>query len=95
MDEGKLLAANEIQNRLLHLPGWSSEGRSIQKTFRFTTYMEGVDFANKVADAAEAANHHPDMNVGYKRVVVTLTTHSANGIPQNDIGLAIELQKYC
>ena len=61
MDEVKLLAANEIQDRLLHLPGWSSDGRSIIKSFNFTTYMEGVAFANRVADTAELANHHPDI----------------------------------
>lgn len=94
MDEVKLLAANEIQDRLLHLPGWSSDGRSIIKSFNFTTYMEGVAFANRVADTAELANHHPDMILGYKRVVVTLTTHSAQGITQRDIDLAMELQGY-
>ena len=95
MDEGKLLAANEIQNRLPHLPGWSIDGRSITKSFNFTTYMEGVTFANKVADSAEASNHHPDMILGYRRVVVTLTTHSAKGITQKDIDLATELQGVC
>ena len=95
MDEGKLLAANEIQNRLLHLLGWSTDGSSITRTFNFTGYMDGVAFANRVADAAEAANHHPDMILGYKRVVVTLTTHSAKGITQKDIDLATELQGYC
>ena len=94
MDKEKLLAANEIQNRLLHLPGWSSDGRSITKFFNFTTYMEGVAFANRVADAAEESNHHPDMVLGYKMVVVTLTTHSAKGITQKDIDLATELQGY-
>ena len=57
--------------------------------------MEGVAFANRVADAAEASNHHPDMILGYKRVVVILTTHSAKGITQKDIDLATELQGYC
>ena len=95
MDEGKLLAANEIQNLLLHLPGWSSDGRLITKSFNFMTYMEGVVFANRVADAAEDSNHHPDMILGYKRVVVMLTTHSAKGITQKDIDLATEIQGYC
>ena len=95
MDEGKLLAANEIQNRLPHLPGWSIDGRSITKSFNFTTYMEGVVFANRVAEAAEDSNHHPDMILGYRRVVVTLTTHSAKGITQKDIDLATELQGFC
>ena len=94
MDEGKLLTANEIQDRLLDLPGWSSDGCSITKTFNFTAYMEGVVFANRVADAAEASNHHPDMILGYKKVVVTLTTHSAKGITKKDIDLATELQRF-
>ena len=95
MDYGKLLTVNEIQNRLLHLLGWSSDGFSITKTFNFTTYMEGVAFVKRAADAAEVSNHHPDMILGYKRVVVTLTTHSAKGITQKDIDLATALQGYC
>ena len=94
MDEGKLLAANEIQDRLLDLPGWSSDGCSITKTFNFTAYMDGVVFVNRAAGAAEASNHHPNMILGYKKVVVTLTTHSAKGITQKDIDLATELQNF-
>ena len=53
--------------------------------------MNGIAFVNGAAQAAEAADHHPDMAVGYKRVTVTLTTHSSGGISQKDLDLAAAL----
>jgi 4a-hydroxytetrahydrobiopterin dehydratase len=53
--------------------------------------MDGIAFANRVANAAEATDHHPDMMLGYRRVVVALTTHDANGITQKDFALAAEI----
>ena len=65
---------------------------AIAKTYAFGAYMDGIAFVNGAAEAAEAADHHPDMAVGYKRVTVTLTTHSSGGISQKDLDLAAALE---
>lgn len=84
MAERTLLTPEEIQDALAQLPGWSREDDAIIKTFRFNAYMDGVSFVNRVAIAAEAADHHPDIALGFRKVTVTLTTHSAKGITQKD-----------
>ena len=91
MAERTPLTPEEIQTNLSKLPDWSTNGDAITRTFTFKSYMDGIAFVNRVADAAEAADHHPDMVLGYRRVVVTLTTHDANGITQKDFALAAEV----
>lgn len=88
----ELLTPEEVQKNLTQLPGWSRSDDAITKTFSFKAYLDGVAFVNRVAVAAEAADHHPDMTLGYKQVVVTLTTHSAKGITQKDFDLAAEIE---
>ena len=92
MAERTLLTPEEIQDALAQLPGWSREDDAIIKTFRFNAYMDGVSFVNRVAIAAEAADHHPDIALGFRKVTVTLTTHSAKGITQKDFALAAEME---
>lgn len=70
------------------LPGWRHEGARLVKTFSFPGYMDGVRFANKVAEAAEALNHHPDMWIRFRSVTLELSTHSAGGVTQLDLALA-------
>lgn len=93
MPEPTSLSQEEVQGSLSRLPGWARSGDAITKTFRFMAYLDGVAFVNRVANAAEAADHHPDMTLGYKQVAVTLTTHSAGGITQKDFALAAEIEK--
>ena len=92
MSERTPLTPEEIQTNLSKLHDWSTDGDAITRTFTFKSYMDGIAFVNRVADAAEAADHHPDMALGYRQVVVTLTTHSAKGITQKDFALAAEIQ---
>ena len=77
---------------LASLAGWTRDGDTITKTYTFGSYMDGIAFVNATAEAAEAADHHPDMAVGYKRVTVTLSTHSSGGISQKDLDLATALE---
>ena len=81
-----------IQRELARLPGWSRRGDALVKAFAFPSYLAGVDFVVRVAHAAEAANHHPDLDVRYGRVVCTLSTHSAGGITQKDLDLAGQVE---
>ncbi|PDO10799.1 MAG: 4a-hydroxytetrahydrobiopterin dehydratase [Candidatus Reconcilbacillus cellulovorans] len=82
------LADDEIAERLRGLPGWSREGDRIAKTFRFPTFMDAIRFVNRVAECAEAANHHPDIDIRYRRVRLSLTTHDEGGITEKDVTLA-------
>ena len=69
--------------------GWRREGNALTKTFTFKGFRGAMAFANRVAEAANAANHHPDIHVeGYKNVRIVLTTHATGGISDADIELA-------
>ena len=83
-----VLSDAEIQAQLVDLPGWAREGDAIVKRYECVSFPEAVEFVRRVADRAEAANHHPDIGVFYKAVVLTLSTHSEGGITQKDIDAA-------
>ena len=82
-----------IQRELGSLPGWSRRGDVITKTYQFRAFLEGIDFVNAVAKAAEAADHHPDIDIRYTKVTCSLSTHSAGGITQKDLDLARTIER--
>jgi len=82
---------NDIAARLGRLAGWQREGDAITKEFRFPDFRAAVAFVNKVADAAERADHHPDITINYDRVRMTLSTHSEGGLTEKDFALASEI----
>src|SRR3954463_14015368 len=77
-----------IQRELGNLPGWSRRGDVITKTYQFRTFMPGIEFVVPVAKAADAADHHPDLDIRYTKIVCSLSTHSAGGVTQKDLDLA-------
>ena len=77
-----------IQRELGNLQGWSRRGDVITKTFQFRDFLTGIDFVSGVAKAADAADHHPDIDIRYTKVTCTLSTHSAGGITQMDLDMA-------
>lgn len=77
-----------IQRELGNLTGWSRRGDAITKTFQFRNFLTGIDFVSAIAKAAEAADHHPDVDIRYTKVTCTLSTHSAGGITQKDLDMA-------
>ena len=80
-----------IQRGLGGLPGWSRRGDVITKTFQFRNFLTGIDFVVAIAKIAEAADHHPDIDIRYTKVVCTLSTHSAGGITQKDLDMARQI----
>lgn len=80
-----------IQRELGNLPGWSRRGDVITKTYQFREFLTGIDFVVAVARAAESADHHPDIDIRYTKVVCSLSTHSAGGITQKDLDMAKEI----
>ncbi|MEO8579217.1 MAG: 4a-hydroxytetrahydrobiopterin dehydratase [Gemmatimonadales bacterium] len=77
-----------IQRELGNLQGWSRRGEVITKTFQFREFLAGIDFVVAIAKAAEAADHHPDIDIRYTKVTCSLSTHSAGGITQKDLDMA-------
>jgi 4a-hydroxytetrahydrobiopterin dehydratase len=78
------LTTPEIQNRLKTISGWTLEGDAIKKQFTFAGFPEAIAFVNRLAPKAEAADHHPDILINYKRVTLTYSTHSEGGLTEKD-----------
>lgn len=83
-----LLADVEITRRLAALSGWSRAGGTITRTFEFKGFPEAVAFVGRLVAPAEAMDHHPNVDVRYNKVIVTLSTHDSGGITENDLLLA-------
>lgn len=77
-----------IQRGLGNLPGWSRRGDAITKTYQFSDFMTGIDFVVAVAKAADAADHHPDIDIRYTKITCSLSTHSDGGITEKDLAMA-------
>ncbi|MEO5588418.1 MAG: 4a-hydroxytetrahydrobiopterin dehydratase [Gemmatimonadaceae bacterium] len=77
-----------IQRELGGLPGWSRKGDVLTRTYQFKNFNESIDFVNRVADLAESANHHPDIDIRFSKVMLGLSTHDSGGITAMDIDLA-------
>ena len=78
----------EVQGWLKAHPGWALEGGMIRRTYAFKDFRAAMAFVNRVADAAEAADHHPDIDIRYSKVTLTLTSHDAGGLTARDFALA-------
>src|SRR2546426_10113899 len=78
------MAKVEAQKYLLGLPGWLLSDNRIEKEYKFKTYLEGLEFADKIGHIAEEQDHHPDILVGWRRGKLILTTHSIKGLSEND-----------
>ena len=79
-----LLSDTEIEQQLAGLPGWARVDRAIRKQFTFQDFPEAVLFVSALVPAAETADHHPDIEIHYKRVTLTYSTHSEGGLTEKD-----------
>ena len=84
----ELLSDIAIQRELGSLAGWSRRGTAIVKTYQFRSFPDGIGFVSRVADLAESANHHPDIDIRYTKITLSLSTHDSGGVTQNDLDLA-------
>jgi 4a-hydroxytetrahydrobiopterin dehydratase len=78
------LTRAEAEQRLAALSGWTLDGDAIRKQYTFKDFLEAIAFVNRLAPHAEAADHHPDILVNYKRVTLTWSTHSEGGLTDKD-----------
>lgn len=88
-----LLSPAEVSSRLAALAGWELSKKTIHKTFRFAGFREAMSFVNRVADLAEAENHHPDITIHYREVTLTLWSHDAGGLTKRDFDLATDIDR--
>jgi 4a-hydroxytetrahydrobiopterin dehydratase len=85
------LDESEISKSLAALPAWSREGNHLSATFTFKGFPAAIRFVNRVAEAAEHANHHPDIDIRWNKVTLVLSTHSAGGLTRHDFDLAAKI----
>ena len=88
-----VLSDIEIQRGLGTLPGWARRGDALTKTYTLPSFPAAITLVQRVADAAERAAHHPDIDIRYTKVSFTLSTHSAGGVTTKDLELAREIEK--
>lgn len=80
-----------MAERLRRLPGWERLGNEIVRTFRLPSFPEAIGFVDRVAVVAEAADHHPDIDIRWRDVRMVLSTHSEGGLTDKDFALAAEI----
>ena len=85
------LTSDQIDAALATAPGWKRQGASITRTFEHKDFVVAMAFVNRVATAAEAAGHHPDIDIRWNKVTLTLSTHSEGGLTQKDFDLARQI----
>jgi 4a-hydroxytetrahydrobiopterin dehydratase len=88
MPYAPLLTEAELTEGLAALPEWRRAGDTIVRMIRCASFPEAIELVTRVAEAAEAADHHPDILINWRRVTFTLTTHAADGLTGKDLGMA-------
>ncbi len=89
----KTLNSSEIEGVLRANPAWKLQGGKLVREWTFKDFVEAMEFVNRVAVLAEAAGHHPDIDVRYNQVVLGLVSHDAGGITQRDATMAAQISK--
>lgn len=84
----EVLDKGTIQQQIENLDGWELENNSITRTFEFQDFVTAMEFVNKLVGPAESMQHHPDIEISYNTVHLSLTTHSEGGVTENDFKLA-------
>jgi 4a-hydroxytetrahydrobiopterin dehydratase len=87
------LSAEEIARKTAELPRWRYEQNALNRSLRFREFMGAIDFINRVAQLAEALDHHPDLHLSYTRLTLVCSTHSAGGVTDKDFELAREIDR--
>ncbi len=83
-----LLTAADLEKALQDVPGWSGDTNEITRSFKAPDFLTGIRLVDAVADAAEQADHHPDIDIRWRTITFRLATHSEGGVTGRDIDLA-------
>lgn len=88
-----VLDSNQIAQELKQLPGWSVSGQAIARRYEFQDFAAAMAFVNRVAELAEAADHHPDIDIRYNKVILALISHDSGGVTPRDIKMARKINE--
>lgn len=91
---GKLepMSESQIEDALREASEWSLVTDAIQRTYQFKDFLQSMKFVNAIAEAAESAQHHPDILIRWNKVTLTLSTHDAGGITKKDFDFAAKAE---
>ena len=90
----RLLDADEVERQLADLPGWTADGQSLHTSLQFPTFLDAIAAVDAIATDAEQMDHHPDIDIRWRTLHITLSTHSAGGITQLDIEMAHRIRAH-
>jgi 4a-hydroxytetrahydrobiopterin dehydratase len=82
------LTTKQVSQHLKAVPNWSKRAQTIHRTFKFAGFLKSIDFVNRIARRAQKLNHHPDIDIRFDQVTLTLTSHDEGGITEKDFTLA-------
>ena len=88
------LSRTDAEQRIMSLNGWTLDGDAIRKQYTFKDFLEAIAFVNRLVPGAEAADHHPDILINYKRVTLTYSTHSEGGLTDKDFAGAAAADRF-
>ncbi|MBY6684151.1 4a-hydroxytetrahydrobiopterin dehydratase [Rhodococcus sp. BP-149] len=88
-----LLNDTEIDDALTRLTDWQRDGDTLVRTVESASFLEAIDLVRRVAEEAESADHHPDIDVRWRSVTYRLSTHSAGGLTGKDVLLAAAIDR--
>ncbi|WP_159848289.1 4a-hydroxytetrahydrobiopterin dehydratase [Nocardia sp. CY41] len=95
MAQQTLLSDTEITEALTELPDWARSGNALVRTVEAPTFPAGIELVRRVAEVAEEADHHPDIDIRWRKVTFSLSTHSAGGLTALDVALAHQIDQLC
>ncbi len=87
------ISEQDVRARLAEVPGWDLGDKALVRKLSLPSFRDAVAFVVKLAFVAEAADHHPDILINYRRVTLTLWTHTEGGITEKDFALAQQINK--
>lgn len=88
-----VLTDDQVDTALTGLPGWERSDGTLRRSIKFDSFLAGIDAVRRVADRAEAADHHPDIDIRWRTVTFALVTHSEGGITEKDVEMAGEINR--
>jgi 4a-hydroxytetrahydrobiopterin dehydratase len=88
-----VLSDEEVDATLPDLNGWERAQGALRRSIKFPTFLDGIDAVRRVAEHAEAKDHHPDIDIRWRTVTFALVTHSEGGITKNDVAMARDIDR--
>jgi 4a-hydroxytetrahydrobiopterin dehydratase len=87
------MTEDEVHASMPRVPGWELDGETLRREWSFASFADAVAFVVRLGLAAEAADHHPDITVSYRKVTLAFSTHSAGGLTERDFAGASEASR--